>query len=819
MLSRTARSAGVPVGAAAGLLPGSAWAADSPDTAAWAWLGLAFALALGAVLLSIVERMRRRSLQRRLDAAEAQNKSAADLLSAAPAAAWPLSQARDARAGRDVARLLGMPREPQGLDEILSAFDAGDAETVRAACAELTARGQTFDLDGHLPDGRVIALAGRVSGAGAPALWLQDVTADRQATADRAKSLAIATESAARFGAVLDGAHVPMWRRDGKLNLVWCNRHYAEMVESTPAQVIARRTELASSMPAQAPVRLAERARDSGMVQGELRHVVVAGDRRALKVYEAPATDGGLIGWAEDVTALESAQSDLARHIGAHTEVLQNLATAIGIFGADQRLILFNRAFARLWRLDDAWLSQQPSLSELLEHLRELRRLPEQADWRAYKRQLVEMFTHVIEPREDLMHLPDERTLRVVITPHPFGGLLFTYEDVTGQLVLERARNTLIAVQRATLDNLYEGVAVFGGDGRLKLWNTPFASIWQLNPAMLAEEPHISAVIDAIRGLLDDGNDWPAAKARMMAPLSERSAQGGRIDRTDDRVVDYACVPLPDGAVLITYLDVTDTTRIERALRDRNEALQAADQLKSEFIANVSYELRTPLNTIIGFAEIIANQYFGDLNQRQLEYAEGILDSSHQLLFLVNDILDLATIEAGHMVLERELFDLHATFVAILGLTRERARRQNLTMELGCPPDIGRIDADERRIKQVLFNLMSNAMKFTPPGGTISLGARREEDEVVLWVTDTGIGISEGDQQRVFQRFYKGRGVGRQPGAGLGLSLVQSFIELHGGRVELRSAPDQGTSVTCHLPLTARGKADARATERVLAGR
>ena len=480
---------------------------------------------------------------------------------------------------------------------------------------------------------------------------------------------------------------------------------------------------------------------------------------------------------------------------------------------------LFNRAFARLWRLDEAWLAAQPTFAELLEQLREQRRLPEQADWQAYKKSQTALFTAVIEPREELMHLPDERTLRVVITPHPFRGLLFTYEDVTDQLVLERARNTLIAVQRATLDNLYEGVAVFGGDGRLRLWNHVFINIWQVSEEMLADEPHIADVVEAMRGLLEDNGDWTVSKRRMIAPFTERDAQNGRIERPDGSVVDYASVPLPDGAVLFTYLDVTDSIRIERALRDRNEALQAADQLKSEFIANVSYELRTPLNTIIGFAEIIANQYFGPLNQRQLEYAEGILDSSHQLLFLVNDILDLATIEAGHMVLERESFDLHATFVAILGLTRERARRQNLIIELECAPDIGWIDADERRIKQVLFNLMSNAMKFTPPGGTIALGARRSEGEMVLWVTDTGIGIPESEQQRIFQRFYKSRSGGRHPGAGLGLSLVRSFIELHGGRVELRSVPDQGTSVTCILPLVVAGRLDRTAsTPTAIAG-
>ena len=137
-------------------------------------------------------------------------------------------------------------------------------------------------------------------------------------------------------------------------------------------------------------------------------------------------------------------------------------------------------------------------------------------------------------------------------------------------------------------------------------------------------------------------------------------------------------MPLPDGNILLSYLDVTDSTRVEHALRERNEALETAGRLKSEFIANVSYELRTPLNAIIGFAEILTNQYFGELNPRQLDYSRGILDSSHRLLSLINDILDLATIEAGYMTLETQQIDIHAMMSGVLALSRERARNKNL---------------------------------------------------------------------------------------------------------------------------------------------
>ena len=263
-----------------------------------------------------------------------------------------------------------------------------------------------------------------------------------------------------------------------------------------------------------------------------------------------------------------------------------------------------------------------------------------------------------------------------------------------------------------------------------------------------------------------------------------------------------ATVPLPDGAVLLSFLDVSAAINMERALRERNEALETADRLKSEFIANVSYELRTPLNTIIGFTEILSGEYFGDLNDRQSEYTTGILASSNRLLLLINDILDLATIEAGHMSLELDSIDINGMLNSVLGLVHERARQKKLTIECDCPPDIGAMVANERRLKQALFNILSNAVKFTPDDGEIIVSARRQGDEIILTTSDGGVGISSVDQDRVFAKFERGTSAESRPsGAGLGLSLVKSFVEMHGGKVALESESEVGTSVICARPL------------------
>jgi signal transduction histidine kinase len=493
--------------------------------------------------------------------------------------------------------------------------------------------------------------------------------------------------------------------------------------------------------------------------------------------------------------------------------VLESISAAVAIYGVDKRLKFFNAAFATLWGLETEWLAGEPSLSDVLERLRERRRIPERADFGAFKRERLQLFTSLIKPQQELMHLPDDRTLLSSISPHPFGGLTFVYENVTDRLALERSCNTLTQVRRATLDNLFEGVAVYGSDGRLKLYNPAYLQIWGLSQGDVTGEPHINEVVEKTRTLLDDRGDWAAMKREIIAGITNHLPASDRLCRTDGSTLQAATVPLPDGNVLLTYLDVTDTVRVEQALRERNEALETAGRLKSEFIANVSHELRTPLNAVIGFAEILTNQYFGTLNPRQLDYSHSILASARRLTRLISDILDLATIEAGYLVLETGRIDVCEMLRAVLSLTSERAQSRDLQLDLRCPPDIGVIEADERRLKQALFNLISNGIKFTLPGGAIIIAAERCEETLLLSVADTGIGIAPADQERVFEKFERGA---RQPGAGLGLSLVKSLIELHGGSVTIESASGCGTRVTCRLPVSQQVSTDGDAIARLL---
>ncbi|HAL25220.1 MAG TPA: hypothetical protein DCP25_00565 [Chloroflexi bacterium] len=230
--------------------------------------------------------------------------------------------------------------------------------------------------------------------------------------------------------------------------------------------------------------------------------------------------------------------------------------------------------------------------------------------------------------------------------------------------------------------------------------------------------------------------------------------------------------------------------------------LEAANRHKSEFLSNMSHELRTPLNAIIGFSEVLLQRLFGDLNERQADYLQDILDSGKHQLALVNDVLDLSKVEAGRMELQLSTFSLEAAIDNGITMLRESAARGDVVLEVECDPRVDSIEADERKVRQVLFNLLSNAVKFTPKGGTVSVRTRARSDAVEISVDDTGVGIAPEDQGRIFEEFGQAKdGKSREGSTGLGLTLAKRFVELHGGSMTLRSAVGQGSTFTFVLPL------------------
>ncbi|MDB5452275.1 MAG: tyrosine kinase DivL, partial [Caulobacteraceae bacterium] len=598
--------------------------------------------------------------------------------------------------------------------------------------------------------------------------------------------------TAPRFAAFLDARELPAWIAAADGSPVWVNAAWLKAADAVDLDdAMTRRAAFDRSADA-----MASEAANLGQTREAVRWSTVGGRRRAFRITAQPLEGGGVGVWTEDATELEETRETLKRNVEAHDETLNHIADAVAIFSQTKQLSFHNTAFAELWSLEPAWLAERPTHGEVLDRLRQRRRLPETADYTKWKAAELSRYEELDAAADELWSLPDGRTLRVVRQPHPMGGLLLLFSDITGELRLKAQYNGLIQVQQATLDKLSDAVVVFGSDGRLRLHNEAFETFWQITPQQLDLAGDFEAVVELCVPKLHDMSFWRELKGRVADPdPSARAPMTGEVRTSDSRIVAYQSRPLPDGATLIAFTDVTDTRKLESALAAREGALAEAERLKRDFVGNVSYELRTPLTTIIGYSELLESSG-ENLSERGRGHAAAVRAAATQLARSINDVLDMAQIDADEMALDVE--DVRVSDLLLTAASRwlREAEATKVSLVVERPNDVGLIRGDSRRLGQILDHLVENALGQTPAGGTVTIAARKALGEVQLQVSDTGRGIPFHVQAHIFDRF-----VGRERGGpGLGLALVKALTELHGGWVALESEPGVGATFTCHLP-------------------
>ncbi len=721
----------------------------------------------------------------------------------------------------------GLPEDPQQLLRFGQWLEATGARDLKAGLDTLFAVGRPFNLLLRTTAGGHVEADGRVSGARA-ILRLRDVAGSRRDLArimDQHRQLARdITLSRSLFNAL----PMPVWIRGADGRIEWVNKAYVAAVEAQDEnEVRERQIELLEARQR----RETEPVLARGEVFRKRMALNIGGARKPHEVVIMPLGDASAAA-AIDVTAEESAQGELDRQIESYDRTLDRVATAVAVFDSDRRLKFFNAAYRELWQLDPDWLATGPTDGQILDRLRAASRLPEvvtrpdvnrpdgrateAVNYREWKARVLGL-SRQDGVHEEGWHLPDGRTLQVTIEPRPDGSTTHLFDDVTERLALESRFNAMIDVQRETLDHLKEGVAAFGTDGRLRLFNSSFERIWKLSGRLLKESPHIDEIIAQCRVLYDDARGW-AAIARTVTQFSDkREPVEGQMSRADQSVIDYAAVPLPDGGTLVTFADVTVSKRYERALIERNEALVAADRLKSQFISHVSYELRTPLTNIIGFTELLESPRTGVLNEKQREYLSDVSASSKTLLSIIDNILDLANMDAGALELKMAPIMIRPVVEGAVLAVRERANRARIRIDVSIAPDVTVFVADDARVRQILYNLLSNAIGFSSPGGNIALSCWREASMIAFAVTDAGVGIPKEQQRLVLERFVSRTQGSKHRGAGLGLSIVKSLVELHGGQMTLESEPGRGTTVTVRFPEFG-NRSEPRANEPPAAG-
>lgn len=684
----------------------------------------------------------------------------------------------------------------EGLADLEARDSAGQDTTLRIRLRELRDMGQPFSLTIIGPSGRFLEADGRTAGVRA-VVWINDTTIKGLEESSARGKLEEARQVIARdptaFLDMLGKAPFPAWRVSGMGRLQWANPAYIEAVDGGNLDRVLER----QIMLDQAVNEQARKTINDGAEHDETRHIVVNNQRRAMRVLTFPLS-GGAGAMAFDVTEQENSREELNRHVRAHDETLNHVADAVAIFGPDRKLNFYNKAFREMWDLEESFLLDRPSHGQLLDRLREKKKLPARTNYAEWRAEEISYYLDIDGVKEDKWSLPDSRTLSVTRQRHPMGGLLVLFKDITDHLSLQTRFNALIKTQSSTLDNLHEAVAVFGSDGRLKLHNRAFERVWDIPGERLKDMPDYDDVVRACVPLFHDAEIWDAIKVHITDP-SARQSTTGEMRRADGSLLTYLTHPLPDGNTMIAFADVTATRRVESALRERAEAFEAADRLKTEFVRNVSYQLRSPLTTIFGYAELLETQRNGPLTERQTDHVRAILSASDHLNKLIENILDLALIEAGRLDLELSELNLEDLIHEGIEMVVSKAEDTEVTVRADITGKLGLVRADERRIKQVLFNLVSNSLRFTEPGGEIVVAAQRMGEMVTLSVRDNGSGLEADKRATSFDSFVSGD----QRGAGLGLALVKHFIHLHGGTVGMKSVEGGGLEVTCWLPAQA----------------
>jgi signal transduction histidine kinase len=774
----------------------------------------AWTLAAGWAILSA------RIKERRLEAGRRNARRLARMVDESPA--LPLLVRADGRieAPQRLAGWLGLDNVPQYLSELdgggiegkgangldpaqLTELSEAVRRTQKTAAPfrmVVTPRGsrRSLALRGHLADPQV-------SPGGAALVWVFDFSDSESELVKLRAEASRARDDFAALVALIEAAPMPMWFRgpDGHLRLV--NSAYVAAVGGENAEtVVMDGTELVESIDGVTAAQVAALAAEKNVPMERMVAATIGGERRTLRVSDLPLGDEGVAGYAVDVEEMEELSRTLRAYREAQRSMLDQLSAGVAQFDAKRQLTFANQPFQRIFALNPTSLGDAPLFERLLDMARDGGRVPEARDFPAWRREKTEWFA-VSEAQEEAWALSDGTHLRVIAQPMPDGGLLLIAEDRTEQLRLSSARDTLLRTRTATFDSLFESLAVFAPDGRMQLWNRRFAADWGLDSEFIDTHPHIEALLERIdRRLKRTGQAKHVGDAVRAATLDRRQTSG-RVMLADGRTLEFAGVPLPDGNGLLTVLDITDSQNAEESLRERNAALVEADGVKTRFLANMSYELRTPLTSIGGFTELLQTGLGGELNDQGREYVSAILQSVERLGEQIETVLDLSQSEAGLLPLAEEQIELMPFVTRIVEERVQRINEAGLDLDLRGNKSTGHVTGDPRRLARAFGHLLDNAIAATPKGGRILIELTRQLTKTGsaarIVISDNGPGMDSAQLARALGGIRVGEtaknGERRQ---GLGLPLARQLIEAHGGNFELVSEPGQGTAAIIELP-------------------
>lgn len=468
------------------------------------------------------------------------------------------------RCSRRLAIILNLPHGIESsLAEVLKSFYKDDAEKINKYINLLREDGVSFENQFLIKSGKILNLNGaRISGSDGTVysdiIWFRDVSNIAEYVNSLNNEKALAQSNLRNLEDLVDNLPYPVWMRNHNLNLVMVNKKYLEFANYTDKEtVIINNIEIPGISEDIKLKDLAKEAKDTNKVRKKSLHLNKNGNHHCFEVIETPylseesldriATVGSLI----DVTALDNLKRNLKQYQNAHLEILGALGTAFAVYDNSYNLDFYNQAFVHMWDIDENWLEKNRSYTNFLDYLREQRLLPEVPDYIYYKTEEHKMFNNLVETTEDLLHLPDGRSFRRLRAPHPKGGLIFAFEDISDRLAARRDYNLILSVQQEILDNLEQAILIFGSNGKLKFYNQAYVELWDADEIILQKEPTIAEVIETHKNFFDAAENWSELKKQITHHVLNNNTKAFIVTRRDGSEIECISALLANESVMV----------------------------------------------------------------------------------------------------------------------------------------------------------------------------------------------------------------------------------------------------------------------------
>jgi signal transduction histidine kinase len=520
---------------------------------------------------------------------------------------------------------------------------------------------------------------------------------------------------------------------------------------------------------------------------------------QVIDIASDPLADGGWTMVVTDISALAGAEDDARRRAALLNSILDAVPHGVCVYGPDRRVAMFNRAYTDV--MTGAPLNVGDHVSDVIRRRAVAGEYGPGDPEQIYRQQVA---FNVNRPQQRKRRRPNGMSLDVRTSPLPDGGYISVVTDITQLTAAEEEVSRRAQELDVMLSCIRHGVILWDADKRLRTSNGIVTKLLGYPPGLLVPGQSEAVVLEDMlaRGHFGAG-DQARAQADMLANLDRSKSYRRQLVTPANRVLDTRSDPTPGGGWVTTFTDVTEAEAVQNELRRAKEVAEAANQAKSRFLATMSHELRTPLNVVIGFSDALLHESANPSRAQIDDYAQQINEAGHHLLGLINSILDVARIESGRFDFAADAVDVVRLVQSAARLSDASAQAAEIVLLTEVPDALPAIRADERRLRQALGHLLSNALKFTEPGGTVIIGAAQDPGGgLLLFVRDSGIGIAEQDLDRVFEPFTQldGSLARRFQGAGLGLYVSRALVVGHGGELTLRSTPGEGTVAEIRLP-------------------